>query len=303
MRCAISLLTCASELPRHSTGIPLRALSVQFGVSLATAQRIVLHTCSVIIDTLRNDHIRWPNHAQHVAHAERVEESHAGLPHVAGFVDGTHIPIVPQDARDRVYSYCRKGFHSIVLQGICDKDGRFLNTNVGSYGRVHDARVFCTSPIVARIADVPERESYLREPLVLLGDAAYPCTGWLVTPYPTEHTPQHARFNKVHSSARMAVERAFGKLKLQWAILHRNKMYGPRAMVRMTTAACILHNITIDVDEEHGWQPPPDALLALLVPDDPEPPEGGLLPQGPRYPRNSADAGKLKRNMMCVGVV
>lgn len=281
----------------------MRALSVMFGISLATAQRTVARVCDAIVTTLRHDHLRWPTHAQQLQHARMVEASHSGLPHVAGYVDGTHIPIVPQDARDRVYSFCRKEFHSIVLQGICDRDGRFLNTDVGTYGRVHDARVFCTSPIAAAIGDVPERESYIREPLVLLGDAAYPCTGWLVTPFATEHTERHVRFNTVHSSARMAVERSFGKLKLQWSLLHRNKMYGPRAMMHFTTAACILHNITIDVDEENGWVPPPDALARLLVPDNPDPPEDGLLPQGHNYPRNHIEAGKLKRNMMCAAIV
>jgi hypothetical protein len=143
----------------------------------------------------------------------------------------------------------------------------------------------------------------MREPLVILGDAAYPCTGWLVTPYASEHTPERAAFNKAHSSARITVERAFGKLKLQWTILLRNTMYGSRAMMYLCTAACILHNITIDVDEEHGWEPPEDALAELLrAQDNPDAPEDDVAVPAPHLPRNSIDAGKLKRDMMCVAL-
>jgi len=262
-----------------------------------------VRVCQAIISCLGPEHIRWPAHARQVEHAREVEESGSGLPYITGYVDGTHIPIVPHGARERVYSFNRKGFHSTVLQAICDKEGRFLNTYVGYLGRVHDARVFCASPIAAAISNVTERESYVREPLVILGDAAYPCTSWLVTPYASEHTPERAVFNKTHSSARMAIERAFGKLKLQWTVLLRNTMYGSRAMMYLCTAACILHNITIDVDEEHGWHPPEDALTQLLADEAaPNPLPDDLALPGQHLPRNSIEAGKLKRDMMCAAL-
>jgi len=133
---------------------------------------------------------------------------------------------------------------------------------------------------------------------VILGDAAYPLTSWLITPYPTQPTPQHTVFNTTHSSARMTVERAFGKMKLQWSILHKNDMYGPQAMVSLCAACCVLHNITIDVDEENGWQPPPDQLATLLGNGDEEPPDDDVVLPGRGHPRHQPPAGKVKRNMM-----
>jgi hypothetical protein len=278
--------------------IALRALSVQFGVTLPTAQRTVVRVTKVIIALLGPQHIRWPSHAQCAEHAAAVQDTHSQLPHVAGFVDGTHIKVMPQNAQEKVYSYNRKGFHSIILQGIVDREGRFLNAFVGYLGRVHDARVFCASPIVSAIADVPGHGSALKEPFVLLGDAAYPLTSWLITPYPTEPTLAHKRFNFTHSSARMAVERAFGKLKAQWSILHTNRLYGPQTMVSICIALCILHNITIDVDEDGAWQPPYDALAALIEDDDDRPPQEDALLPGRDQVRNGSDAGKVKRNIM-----
>ena len=304
-RCAFLLRSCRISSSAHlliqppatHSGNSLRSMSIMFGVSLATVQRTVMRVAHAIVDVLGPQHVRWPSHAQHAEHAQEVEGEH-GLPHVAGFIDGTHIRIVPQDARDRVYSFCRKGFHSIVLQAITDCHGRFLSTEIGYAGRVHDARVFCESPIAARIGDVQERDSYLREPFVLLGDAAYPLTSWLITPYASEASEANAAFNYVHSSARMAVERAFGKLKLQWSILFKNNLYGPGVMNFITAAACILHNITIDVDEEHGWEPPPDQLALLLQDDDAEPMEDDPILPGRDRLRNKARAGKAKRDMM-----
>ena len=272
-------------------------MAIMFGVSLATAYRTVMRVAHAIVDVLGPNHVRWPSHVQHAQHAREVEDEY-GLPNVAGCIDGTHIRIVPGDARERVYSYCRKGYHSIVLQAIADRRGRFLCTDVGYTGRVHDARVFCESDIAARIGDVPERDSYLREPFVLLGDAAYPLTSWLITPYPTEATEGIATFNRVHSSARMTVERAFGKLKLQWSILFKNNLYAADVMIHICAAACILHNITIDVDEEHGWEPPPDQLALLLQADDAEPMEDDPVLPGRDRPRNKARAGKAKRDYM-----
>lgn len=279
-------------------GIALRALSVQFGVTLPTAQRTVVRVIKVILEVLGPQHVRWPSHAQHAEHAAAVQQSHRQLPHVAGFVDGTHIKVMPDNALEKVYSYNRKGFHSVILQGIVDREGRFMNTFVGYLGRVHDARVFCASPIVSAIADVPGRDSSLKEPFVLLGDAAYPLTSWLVTPYPTEATVAQKRFNFIHSSARMAVERAFGKLKAQWSILHMNKMYGAQKMAYICTALCILHNITIDVDEDGSWVPAYDALAALMNDDDDQPPQEDPLLPGRAQIRNGINAGKVKRNIM-----
>jgi hypothetical protein len=59
-----------------------------------------------------------------------------------------------------------------------------------------------------------------------------------------------------------------------------------------------LHNITIDVDEEHGWEPPPDQLALLLQDDDAEPMEDDPILPGRDRPCNKARAGKAKRDMM-----
>ena len=62
------------------------------------------------------------------------------FPQCAGTVDGTHIPVLLHQEYPADY-YNRKGWHSILMQGVVDHQGRFIDINIGWPGRVHDARV------------------------------------------------------------------------------------------------------------------------------------------------------------------
>ena len=61
----------------------------------------------------------------------------------------------------------RKGYYSILLQGICDQDGKFIDIFVGPPGRVHDARLLQSSPVYE------SRDELLNDQWKLLGDSAY----------------------------------------------------------------------------------------------------------------------------------
>ena len=70
------------------------------------------------------------------------------FPQCFGVVDGSHIPIVSPQYYPADY-YNRKGWHSVILQGTVNHLGQFIDVNVGWPGRVHDARVFSNSKILA----------------------------------------------------------------------------------------------------------------------------------------------------------
>ena len=69
-----------------------------------------------------------------------------GFPQVAGAIDGTHIPIICPVENSSDY-YNRKGFYSIIMQGLVDFRGLFMDVYIGWPGKVHDARVFSNSSI------------------------------------------------------------------------------------------------------------------------------------------------------------
>ena len=64
-----------------------------------------------------------------------------------------------------------KGYFSILLQGICDENAKFINVFVGPPGRVHDARVFRHSPIYPYVS----RHTTFGDRWKLLGDSEYVC--------------------------------------------------------------------------------------------------------------------------------
>ena len=57
-----------------------------------------------------------------------------------GAIDGSHVPIIrPQESASDYYN--RKGFYSIIMQGVVDFRGRFMDVYIGWPGKVHDASV------------------------------------------------------------------------------------------------------------------------------------------------------------------
>ncbi|KAJ8928732.1 hypothetical protein NQ314_018667 [Rhamnusium bicolor] len=102
--------------------------------------------------------------------------SRYGMEKVIGVVDGCHIPIKKPVTQGADY-FNRKHFHSVVLQAICKSNLLFSDVDVRWTGSVHDARVFRTSEIYPFGSALCEPDYYI------LGDAAYPCKNWVMTPY------------------------------------------------------------------------------------------------------------------------
>ncbi|XP_041347043.1 protein ANTAGONIST OF LIKE HETEROCHROMATIN PROTEIN 1-like [Gigantopelta aegis] len=145
----------------------------------------------------------------------------------AGAIDATHIPIIAptEDHADYVN---RKGWYLIILQAVCDHRYRFTDICIGWPGRVHDARVFANSQLMAQAVNgnllpsspewtqaVGPTDDNIDMPVVLIGDAAYPMSSWLLKPYVDRgrFTEEEQTFNYRLSKARMTIENSFGRLK------------------------------------------------------------------------------------------
>ncbi|KAF0534285.1 putative nuclease HARBI1 [Gigaspora margarita] len=97
--------------------------------------------------------------------------------------------------------------------GITGLENNLPNIIGAMDGSVHDARVFYRSSLYYEISHNPEQwvpgESYI------IADPAYCLKTYLMKPFQDHEvlTNHERRFNKVLSSMRMSVERAFGLLK------------------------------------------------------------------------------------------
>ena len=171
-----------------------------------------------------------------------------------GAIDGLLIPLKGQ-GKDRTF-YCRKGFHAMNIQGIADVHGRIIYALVGSTpGSAHDSFAWKQAPLCAKMRDDGERiATWMKEQQRhLIGDDAYPSGHTMAVPWPGsfDATSPKLAYNFVHSSSRMAIERAFGMLCRKWLLLKRpyegslRRTNNSAGYTITITVAMKLHNLAI----------------------------------------------------------
>lgn len=210
-----------------------------------------------IIEVLTPEFVRW-GFSDEVRARRAAHKLHYGIPGIAGFIDGTHVPIRVTNTVEAQRAVNRKGQHTVVLQAVCDANLVFLDVFAGSFGSDHDAFVFKHSRI--RHNFVCERETWLPDDACIIGDAAYPLAPYCVQGFRTEPTPTVKQFNFAVSSQRQAVEGAFGRLKALFALLTSQHSYGATMTGVMITACCTLANM-------HALIDPVDASRAFTAED------------------------------------
>ena len=173
-------------------------------------------------------------------YAQEFQDLHQ-IPYVVGAVDGSHIPIVAPRLHAPDY-YNRKGFHSVLLQGVVSAKCLFWDFDIGWAGSMHDANLWGRSAIGQYC------EAGKLAPYALVGDAAYPCRPWMLAPFKGHKdglSREEYHWNFVQSSTRMCVERAFGMLKGRWRILLKRMDVHLKNVPDMVSTCLILHNMCI----------------------------------------------------------
>ncbi|KAM3849816.1 uncharacterized protein ACN63O_020435 [Diretmus argenteus] len=246
----------AITLWRLATNLEFRSLSHLFGVGRSTACMITQEVIMAINNTMSKNFIKPPSGAELRAIMQAFRDKWH-FPQVARAIDGTHIGIkAPSDTPTDYYN--RKGFFSVLMQGVVDHRMMFWDVNIGYSGKVHDARVFVNSSLYRRgqagtlLPGWTETFEGVDVPLVLLGDSAYPLLPWLMKPFPEGRgiTPEQVQFNHRLSQTRMTVERAFGRLKGRWRCLLKRNDTHITFISRTIMACCVLHNFC-ELHNEH----------------------------------------------------
>jgi len=97
----------------------------------------------------------------------------------------------------------------------------------------------------------------LPAPYFICGDEAYLSKAGIVVPYPKPQnyplSTDRDAFNYVHSSTRQCIERAFGLLYARFGRLRHGIDKQLLNCYTTITAACIVHNLAIDRNENEGW--------------------------------------------------
>ncbi len=117
-------------------------------------------------------------------------------------------------------------------------------------GKAHDARVFANSGFYDRVSNnngvienCPRLINGVTVQPLLLGDPAYPLLPWVMKPFPGFSLPyKKESFNFKHSSTRMGVEDAFGRLKGRFRCLLKRFDCCVESISDVILACVTLHN-------------------------------------------------------------
>ncbi|CAA0820202.1 Unknown protein [Striga hermonthica] len=173
-----------------------------------------------------------------------------------GALDGTYIPVgVPARLHPRYRN--RKSRVSVNVLGVCTQEMNFSYVLTGWEGSAADSRV---------LRDAVHRPGGLRVPTgnYYLCDGGYTNGPGFLAPYrgvryhldefgEGNRLPRNHRelFNLRHARARNVIERAFGVLKMRWAVLRSKTYFDIRTQNKIILACCLLQNfirMTMHVD-------------------------------------------------------
>lgn len=165
-------------------GASYRVTADIFGMPVSTVCRVVHKTVDNMMGILHRSvytvshpgllivhrviHFPQPEDLEQVGSGFARLSGHQAFGRAVGAIDGTHIRVVPPAEPQKRFYINRKQFPSLILQGVCDAEGRFLDVFVGNVGSVHDSLVLRRSPLYKKALYPPEG-------FFLLGDGGYPC--------------------------------------------------------------------------------------------------------------------------------
>jgi len=222
-----------------------RVVGNLFGVHKSTVHTCVYQVCKAINKLLRPLHITMPTLDEAKFISQCIKKK-TGMEQLIGAIDGTHIPVLPPKIGYRDFVN-RKGWPSMVLQGYVDNNYIFRNITIKYPGSVHDATVLKDSNLYQNNETlIPKHCININGkeiPLMIAGDPAYPLLPWLLKGYTGSLTPEQESFNTYHSSARICVENAFGRLKGRLRCLLKRCDINYKFMPQVISACCVLHNI------------------------------------------------------------
>lgn len=175
------------------------------------------------------------------------------FPNCIGALDGKHVLIQPpKECGSYYYNY--KGTNSIILMALVDANYEFLYADIGVNGRASDGAAWEQSDLLRCIVEkklnipppqpLPQSESGLQMPFVILSDDAFPLTEYLLKPFPFRNQNEIQRiFSYRLSRARRTVENAFGILSNKFRVLLAPINLSPDKVEKVVLACVAMHNM------------------------------------------------------------
>lgn len=149
-------------------------------------------------------------------------------------------PTASETANVTAYYSGSKSGYGINVQATCDHNMRFCNVSTISPGSTNDWVAWNRSCLPAAVHNLPDGYH-------IIGDAAYPLSDQLLTPYPGRGLqPGPDSYNFHLSQLRVKIEQSFGLLVATWGILWRRLAVLFAGRPDLITALFHLHNFLRD---------------------------------------------------------
>lgn len=222
----------------YASGSYLSVIGDAHGVGKMSASRC-LHQISAYFAENAHRFIKFPMGQEEQFSVKKVFFYIKQFPQVLGAVDGTLIPIKAPSFDEHVY-VCRKGYHALNIQCVCDAENRFLNVVAKWPGSTHDAHIWNTCSLSDAF------ESSAIENGWLLGDSAYGLKPWLLTPKLSPETAADRKYNVCHRSTRSVIERTYGIWKMRFRCLYKKMTFTPDKNINIILSTAVLHNRCVD---------------------------------------------------------
>nr|XP_015839411.1 PREDICTED: uncharacterized protein LOC103312416 [Tribolium castaneum] len=131
-----------------------------------------------------------------------------------------------------------KGYHSVLLQAVCDHTIAFTNVYTGEAGSIHDYTLYRRSVQIQNGNIMFHGDNYM------LIELTYKLSTRLIVPFKNNSllTARQRQFNKFHSSKRVKIENAFALLKERFRRLKLMETIRMDLLVLLIVTGCILHN-------------------------------------------------------------
>ena len=268
----------AMALWRLATGDSFRSIAIKFGTSKSVVQDAT-HRVAAALCAIADQFIKLASSPEEIRFlalmSEKLVRDCPGAPHLPLSVDGSHIGVPMSDHNEGHVDYRnRKGFYSLILQGVVDYTSHFRSVQVGWPGSVHDSRVFRNTSF-GRAAIEGSLFGGLTTKLpdgTVLGmatntDAAYPRGPCVAKPHVAtgELGDPEQWTDYCLAVQRNPNERAFGRLKGRWRTLAEKACYDLEMVKTVVIACCVLHNICEDHAEQFD-----EALWVAEIEDNDE---------------------------------
>uniref|UniRef100_T1IU51 DDE Tnp4 domain-containing protein n=1 Tax=Strigamia maritima TaxID=126957 RepID=T1IU51_STRMM len=224
-----------------------RCVSVRFGIGKGHAHRAFEIFC-VTLHSISHEYVKWPSVEEGKNITDGFEKM-SGLPSVMGAIGIIHVTIPKPSNNDELF-HNRHGFHSVILQGICNHQYEFINVLAGPPGATHESDVWSNSPLHEKIVEIPHEILYDNSYLIASG--AYPSTDFIFPPYDEQQSwrAEYESYNNAHAVVHNTIKTVFKLFLSRFQRLTFLNMSRLDLIPKVIIAGCVLHNLCIQENEK-----------------------------------------------------